>query len=222
VLSFAVLGWVGTEIYLTAPPIPKQVVSTDGSVLFFEGQVQLGQEAWLAAGGQQLGSVWGHGSYLAPDWSADWLHREATALHSVWAQDEFGKAFEQLSVGQQAELNAWLETEMRGNTYDAVTGTISLSSARVAAVAQVVAHYVSLFGSDPSLDKLREQYAMNSGSLPDQADLQALPAFMFWAAWSAATDRPVLAMSATPVTGHTSRWSTITRRQAPVSGRSPV
>ncbi|MBX9913327.1 MAG: nitric-oxide reductase large subunit [Pseudomonadaceae bacterium] len=190
VLSFAVLGWVGTEIYLTAPPIPKQVVSTDGRVIFSEGQVQRGQEAWLAAGGQQLGSVWGHGSYVAPDWSADWLHREATALREIWAQDQFAKDFAQLSVGQQAELNARLKTEMRGNTYDAATGSISLSPARAAAVAQVVAHYVSLFGSDPSLDKLREQYAMNAGSLPDQTDLQALPAFMFWAAWSAATDRP--------------------------------
>ena len=66
-LSFAVLGWVGKEIYLTAPPIPKQVSSTEGKVLFSEGQVQRGQEAWLSAGGQQLGSVWGHGSYVAPD-----------------------------------------------------------------------------------------------------------------------------------------------------------
>ena len=125
VLSFAVLGWVGTEIYLTAPPIPKQVISTKGAVLFSEGQVQRGQKAWLSAGGQQLGSVWGHGSYLAPDWSADWLHREALALRGVWAQRDFGKDFEALSVGQQAELNARLKVEMRGNTYDAATGTFA-------------------------------------------------------------------------------------------------
>lgn len=190
VMSFAVLGWVGTEIYLTAPPIPKQVVSTKGAVLFSEGQVQRGQEAWLAAGGQQLGSVWGHGSYLAPDWSADWLHREALALRAVWAQRDFGKPFEQLSVGQQAELNARLKLEMRGNTYDADSGTITLSPERAEAVQQVARHYTGLFGNEASLDKLREQYAMNAGSLPDPADLQALPAFIFWASWSAATDRP--------------------------------
>src|SRR5450830_1570126 len=190
VLTFAVLGWAGTEIYLTAPPIPKQVVSTKGAVLFSEGQVQRGQEAWLSAGGQQLGSVWGHGSYVAPDLSAAWLHREALALRAVWAQRDFGKPFEQLSVGQQAELSARLKSEMRRNTYDASTGSITLSPERAEAVAQVVAHYVSLFGSDPSLDKLREQYAMNAGSLPDALDLQALPAFLFWSAWSAATDRP--------------------------------
>jgi nitric oxide reductase subunit B len=65
VLSFAVLGWVGTDIYVKAPPIPQQVVSAKGEVLFSGEQIQHGQEAWLSAGGQQLGSVWGHGSYLA-------------------------------------------------------------------------------------------------------------------------------------------------------------
>ncbi|OYZ83483.1 MAG: nitric oxide reductase large subunit, partial [Polaromonas sp. 39-63-203] len=153
--SFAVLGWVGTEIYLTAPPIPKQVISTTGTVLFSDGQVQRGQQAWLSAGGQQLGSVWGHGSYLAPDWSADWLHREALALRAVWAQRDFGKPFEQLSMGQQGDLNARLKGEMRRNTYDAATGVITLSPERTEAVQQVIKHYTDLFGGAPALDKLR-------------------------------------------------------------------
>ena len=189
-MSFAVLGWVGTEIYQTAPPIPKAVISTKGDVLFSEGQVQRGQEAWLSAGGQQLGSIWGHGSYLAPDWSADWLHREALALRGIWAKSEFGKTFEELSVGRQGELNARLKSEMRGNTYDAATGSITVSPERAQAIQQVGKHYTDLFGDAPSLDKLREQYAMSSGTLPDADDLKALPAFIFWSAWSAATDRP--------------------------------
>lgn len=189
-VSFAILGWVGTEIYLAAPPIPHRVVSSDGTVIFSEGQVQRGQEAWLSAGGQQLGSVWGHGSYVAPDWSADWLHREALALRTIWAEREFSKPFEALSIGQQGDLNARLKVEMRHNTYDYASGNITLSPERAQAVAQVAQHYRGVFGTDPSLDKLREQYAMNANSLPDQQDLQALPAFMFWAAWSAATDRP--------------------------------
>ncbi len=69
-LSFAALGFLGWQIHLQAPPIPKAVVSQDGQVLFGEGEVTRGQQAWLATGGQQLGTVWGHGSYVAPDWSA--------------------------------------------------------------------------------------------------------------------------------------------------------
>lgn len=189
-LSFSVLGWIGVEIYVTAPPIPKQVVSTNNEVLFSAAQVQRGKEAWLTAGGQQLGSVWGHGSYVAPDWSADWLHREALSLRELWTQREFGKPFEQLSVGQQGDVNARLKVEMRKNTYDKQTGVISLSVDRAQAVQQVAQHYRKLFGDNASFDKLREQYAMNSGLLNNSEDLQALPAFIFWSAWAAATDRP--------------------------------
>ncbi|WP_366144144.1 hypothetical protein [Candidatus Accumulibacter sp. ACC012] len=107
------LGWVGREIFVHAPPIPTQVVSSDGQVLFSEGQVQQGQQSWLSAGGQQLGSVWGHGSYLAPDWAADWLHREALALQAIWAKRDFGAAYEHLQPGQKAQLDAQLKTELR-------------------------------------------------------------------------------------------------------------
>ena len=189
-LSFGVLGWVGTEIYLTAPPIPNQVISTSGEAVFTEGQVQQGQQAWQSAGGQQLGSIWGHGSYVAPDWSADWLHREALALRNIWAERDYKKSFENLSLGQQGEINGLLKNEMRSNTYDARTGNITLSDDRVAAIKEVKQHYINLFGDDASLNHLREQYAMGSGLLPDQSDLEALPAFIFWSSWSAATNRP--------------------------------
>jgi nitric oxide reductase subunit B len=190
VLSFAALGWVGTEIYVKAPPIPKQVISTKGDVLFTSEEVQRGQQAWLSAGGQQLGSVWGHGSYVAPDWSADWLHREAVSLRALLARDKFGKQFEQLSTGQKAELEALVKDELRTNTYKADTGTVALSDSRAQAIREVAAHYSGLFGDEASLDKLREQYAMASGSLANPDDRKALTAFFFWSAWAAATDRP--------------------------------
>ena len=87
VLSFAALGYLGWQIYLTAPPIPAAVVTTSGQQLFTGEQIQHGQQVWLAAGGQQQGSVWGHGAYVAPDWSADWLHREAVALRTLRAKE---------------------------------------------------------------------------------------------------------------------------------------
>jgi nitric oxide reductase subunit B len=212
ILSFAVLGWVGSEIYLSAPPIPRQVASIDGDVIFTEGQVPNGQQAWLSAGGQQLGSVWGHGSYLAPDWSADWLHREALALRAIWSQKEFGKPYEEVGVERQAALDARLRQEMRKNTWDARAGTITLSPERAQAVRQVAAHYTALFGDDAGLDALREQYAMRPGSLADPADLKALPAFIFWSAWSAATDRP----GATALS-YTSNWP-----HEPLVGNTPT
>jgi nitric oxide reductase large subunit len=38
-----------------------------------------------------------------------------------------------------------------------------------AAIRQVAAHYDGLFGTDPTLAKLREQYAMTEGALPEKA-----------------------------------------------------
>jgi nitric oxide reductase subunit B len=212
VLSFAALGWVGTEIYVKAPPIPHQVVSTSGEVLYTADQVKHGQQAWLSAGGQQIGSVWGHGSYLAPDWSADWLHREAIALRDIWAQRDYQKPFAQLEIGQQAHLNAMLKVEMRRNTYSAESGTISVSDERAAAIRRVAAHYAGLFGNAQSLDALREQYAMAPDSLRNPADRQALTAFVFWASWAAATDRP-----AETDLSYTSNWP-----HEPLVGNTPT
>lgn len=188
--SFAALGWVGTEIYQAAPPIPQTVVTESGHTLYTKAQMQRGQQAWLAAGGQQMGSVWGHGSYLAPDWSADWLHREALALREGLAQQHYARPFADLSMGKQAEIAALLKAEMRQNRYDAATDTLVVSNLRAEAIRGVAAHYYGLFGNDPALNTLREHYAMAHDSLHNADDRQALTGFFFWSAWSATTNRP--------------------------------
>ena len=86
VFSFSILGWVGTRIYQEAPPLPDQVVTTDGKVVIPSGDIGKGQNVWQAMGGMEVGSIWGHGSYVAPDWSADWLHRECVFILNEWAE----------------------------------------------------------------------------------------------------------------------------------------
>ncbi|NML17298.1 nitric-oxide reductase large subunit [Azohydromonas caseinilytica] len=188
VLSFGALGYLGWQIYLFAPPIPKSVATAQGDVLFTGEQIQRGQQAWMAAGGQQLGTVWGHGSYVAPDWSADWLHREAVALQKIRAAQHSGG--QALGDDARAVVDAQVRTEMRRNTYDEASGAVKVSSERAQAIREVASHYEALFGSDASLAALREQYAMVEGALPEQADRQALAAFFFWSSWAASTDRP--------------------------------
>ena len=190
VLSFATLGWVGREIYLEAPPIPLQVRTTDGAQLYSKEHVQYGQQAWLASGGQQLGTVWGHGSYLAPDWSADWLHREALAMQDLVAQRDYRRTYAALDIGDRARVDVLVKTELRANTYDAASGALVLSPLRAEAVRRTAAHFNDLFGDSATLDALREQYAMTPNALPKAYDREALTAFFFWTAWAAATDRP--------------------------------
>ena len=187
VLSFGALGYLGWQIYLAAPPIPKTVVSADGDTLFTGEQIRRGQQAWMSAGGQQLGTVWGHGSYVAPDWSADWLHREALALQDIRTR---ALGVEAPSAAERAGIAAALKDEMRRNTYDPERDVVTVSSERAQAIREVASHYAALFGTDPALAQLREQYAMPDGALPAEADRQALTGFFFWTAWAAATDRP--------------------------------
>ena len=190
VLSFAALGWLGREIYLAAPPIPEAVRTEAGATLFTADDIREGQRAWLSAGGQQLGTVWGHGSYVAPDWSADWLHREASAYREIRAAALYGEEYRKLPVAQRGAVDALVKEELRRNTYDAASGTVTVSADRARAIAEVQAHYEALFGDAPALQKLRERYAMGDNLLPRPADRKALAGFVFWSAWAASTDRP--------------------------------
>lgn len=190
VLSFGTLGWIGGEIYREAPPMPERVVSSDGTTLFTLDDMQRGRQVWQTTGGQQLGSIWGHGAYVAPDWTADWLHREARALLEMWAQRDHGLAFDGLGNEARAALLARLAREMRTNTYDAASGTITVSTDRAAAIREVAAHYRDLFGDAPELATLREQYAIANDAVPSLAHRELMPAFFFWTAWAAGTERP--------------------------------
>jgi nitric oxide reductase subunit B len=111
-VSFGALGLLGREIYRNAPPIPAQVVAENGTVLFTADDIQTGRAVWQSAGGMQLGSIWGHGAYLAPDWSADWLHRESVALLERWSKEAGAAAFADLPAERQAALQARLKQEL--------------------------------------------------------------------------------------------------------------
>lgn len=190
IAGFAVMLWLGADLMRTAPPIPERVVTESGRTVFTRDDIETGQQVWQSMGGQQLGSVWGHGALVAPDWSADWLHREATARLDAAARAKGAVRFEALSPADKAALQADLRPAFRTNTYDPTTGTLTISTARADAIALVARHYDSLFSSDPATRDLRIAYAMKENTLPDPARRQALSAFFFWTAWATATDRP--------------------------------
>lgn len=58
---------------------------------------------WQSIGGQELGSIWGQGTYVAPDWSAGWLHKEAMFILNTWAQQEKGMNYNTLKTGWSLE-----------------------------------------------------------------------------------------------------------------------
>ena len=210
-VTFSVLLWMGGEVYRAAPPMPERVATASGQVLYTRDDIETGRQVWQSFGGQQLGSIWGHGALVAPDWSADWLHREADALLNVWAQREFGGAFATLRPADQEVLKLRLREALRPNRYDASTRTITVADDRAQAISAVVAHYESLFSNDPATSSLRETYAMRDNTVDTLEHRRALTGFFFWTSWAAVTDRPGSKAS------YTSNWP-----YDPIVGNTPT
>ena len=183
VVSFSILGWIGTRIYQEMPPIPDRIVSADGTVIAASGDVGRGQNVWQSMGGMEVGSIWGHGSYVAPDWTADWLHREASFVLDEWSGNAYGKPYAQIPAEDQARLRGRLETVYRNNTYDAATGTIRVDPARARAFEACLRHFSDVF------IKGHEAYAIPAGSISSPERMRWFATFMFWTSWSASTNR---------------------------------
>ncbi|HEY1270385.1 MAG TPA: nitric-oxide reductase large subunit [Terriglobales bacterium] len=184
VISFAVLGGVGVKLISNAPPIPAQVVTPDGRVVTEGHAIQEGQGVWQSIGGQEVGTIWGHGSYVAPDWSADWLHRECAFILDQWAKAAGASRYAELNAESQAALQARLRAVMRNNTYDAATGRIIIDPVRAQAFEALTAHYSDVF------TRGRNEYAIPANALSDPVKLQQMSAFFWWTSWAASTNRP--------------------------------
>ncbi|CAN5446019.1 nitric-oxide reductase large subunit [soil metagenome] len=209
VVMFGILLLLGQQIYQQAPPIPEAVKSQSGETLFTRADIETGQNVWQSIGGMEQGSIWGHGSYLAPDWSADWLHREAEALLALSTSPlPAGVSATQANAMRKAAL----QEEMRRNTYDPASGVITVSGSRAQAIRQVQQHFVSLYdGGDPASLKLRRDYAFPVYGKLSAAEARQLAAFYFWTAWGATTDRPGQTIT------YTSNWP-----HEPLVGNSPT
>src|SRR5262249_27236651 len=179
-VTFAVLGLSGVEVYRKVPPIPARIVSESGTLIATREEIIAGQAAWQSTGGMELGSIWGHGAYQAPDWSADWLHRELTVWLQLAAHETQGKAFDALTPDEKSILTSRLRQEYRRNTLDPATGAATVSDRRAQAIAQTASWYERLYGADPAFRPLRKDYAMKEATLPDPAQRKLLARFFFW------------------------------------------
>ena len=190
IVPFSLLGYYGAEVYRTAPPIPDKIATAGGEVLYTHDSILDGQTAWQSVGGMQLGSIWGHGAYQAPDWTADWLHRELLNWLEVASERTHGKPFADIDTAAQAVLRDRMKTEYRTNTYHPETGVATVSSVRADAIAMTALYYDQLFSDAPALHKTREHFAMKENTLPSAERRAQMMGFFFWTAWAAATERP--------------------------------
>ena len=190
IVTFAIMLWMGREIHQQAPPLPSKIVTESGQVVFTRQELETGRQVWQSFGGQQIGSIWGHGALMAPDWSAEWLHKEALAMLEERTQAQYGSSYEALGDDDKARLQTQLRPQLRANTYDPASDTIIISDERARAIATVSAHYDSVFSDDPASAHLRETYALRKNPIPDPEHRRLMAGFFFWAAWATVTERP--------------------------------
>ena len=189
IIGFSILGYLGTDVYHQAPPVPTAYVSQDGQVLFTKEDILHGQSAWQSTGGQSVGTVLGHGAYQAPDWTADWLHKEVSIMLDIKSQEAFGVLYNQLGPAQQAAVKEVVKKEYLGSAVRE-DGTVVLSPERITAMNLTGRYFVELYGDNPELTLTRDHFAMKDNTLPELQDRIDMARFFFWTTWMASTQRP--------------------------------
>jgi len=170
--GFFVLGLLAYRNYTQHPPVPKQVVGPAGNVLFTGSDISHGQQAFLNHGLMEYGSVFGHGAYLGPDYTADYLRRESNLVEAAYGGPRSDAAVQKTI------------DDLRANRYDSKTGTLHFSAAQATAFRQLVPYY-SAFFSDP-----KTNHGLRAHDITNRTQLRQMTAFFAWTAWAAAATRP--------------------------------
>ncbi len=132
VFVLVLMGW---RTYQSNPPIPDQVVSQSGRVVFTGADVRAGQDVFLRNGLMEYGSIFGHGAYLGPDFTADYLHRAAEQVHNSYG----GSASDSASTRT--------ENDFKANRYDAATRTLTVSDAQADSFDRLIPVYAAELGN---------------------------------------------------------------------------
>jgi nitric oxide reductase subunit B len=170
--GFFVLILMGFITYQSAPPIPQRVVSSSGESVFTGADVHAGQDVFLRNGLMQYGSIFGHGAYLGPDFTADYLHRAALLV-----QQAYGGSDSPTAVSRTKQ-------DFKSNHYDPSSGVLTISDAQATAYDDLVPYYARTLGTSQGKTGLRPNAITN----PTQ--IRELTAYFAWSAWSASALRP--------------------------------
>jgi nitric oxide reductase subunit B len=182
--GFSVLSFVTVLAYNNAPPIPDQAVDAAGNVVFTGADVRQGQGVFFKYGLMEHGTLWGHGAYLGPDYSAEYLHRLSEISRDTIAAEKYARPFAQLSSDEQIVAAAEVRRVLKENRYEPASRTLVLAPGEVAAFRTQTVEWSDYFTEKGDAPGLPPSY------IKDPAELKALSAFFAWAAWAASANRP--------------------------------
>jgi nitric oxide reductase subunit B len=182
--GFSVLIGLTAEAYRQAPPIPAKVVDPTGKTLFTREDVRAGQQVFLKYGLMANGTIWGHGAYLGPDFSATYLHNWALEAAEQGAQTRFQRGYADLTPEQRAAIDGGVAQVMKRNSYDAGTDTLHFAAADAGSFERQIAYWRDYFAT-PTGDG-----GLAARLIDDPPELRQLTAFFAWAAWASTAERP--------------------------------
>ncbi len=184
VCGMAVLIFMSVQSYRYAPPIPESVVDSSGAVIFSRQDIESGQEVFLKYALMQNGSIWGHGSYLGPDFSAAYLHELALDTGNAIARKEFNADLAVLDADQRSRVDARVATLLKENRYDPATGQLKFLDAEKASYQRQRLFWADYFLHPTTNAGLPSKY------INDPQEIRQLTAFFAWTAWASAANRP--------------------------------
>jgi len=184
ILGFSVLIWVAVRSYKDAPPIPESVVGTAGTTLFTRADILAGQQVFLKHGLMENGTIWGHGAYLGPDFSATYLHALAVDAAEFIARENFKRSVSQLTAIERAAVNAEASGLLKQNRYHPENQTLSFTAAEEASYVQQIARWTAYFENPQS------NRGLTNKQVQDSQELRQLTAFFAWTAWASVANRP--------------------------------
>ena len=183
-LGFGVLILLTVKAYQNAPPIPAKVVDSTGVVLFTSDDVAAGQQVFLKHGLMDNGTIWGHGGYLGPDFSAQYLHNWALDVADHMAHEHYSQSYAQLTAEQQATIAGAVGAELKQNRYDPATSVLTLTVSGAGSFARQIGDWSAYFTAPAG------NGGLTAGAVSDAQELRQLTAFFAWTAWVSTAQRP--------------------------------
>lgn len=190
-LGFSVLIWMAIRAHLDAPPIPENVVGPNGETVFTRNEIMTGQEVFLKYGLMENGTIWGHGAYLGPDFSAEYLHTLAMDASAHLSIQQFHRSLAELTSAERAAVSAEVEQLLKQNRYNPQTKTLTFTPPEVMSYGNQKRKWTEYFAR-PLLNR-----GLLINHIKDPKEIEQLTAFFSWTAWASVTNRPGKAFSYT-------------------------
>jgi len=184
VFGFSILIWIAVRSYEDAPPIPDRVVSDGGGTLFTRNDILSGQQVFLRYGLMENGTIWGHGAYLGPDFSAEYLHTLAGDTAEFFARQRYGRGLKELQPGEQENIDGEVSSLLKQNRYEPHTGILTFTPSEEMSYRNQLRKWRSYFSQPANNGGLPRQY------ISDQRELEQLTVFFAWTAWASVANRP--------------------------------